>query len=142
MGPKGAPVLTLVAPKRLQRRSERVKIIGFLGCPPKGQDFCWRTSSIWFWDDFSIWPKTKTNQQQSKSEAKAIPREAKVQEWFAESVPGEGLPDLKGFVFYQLFQLGRFGFSLRSKAEDVGKKASQIDEMEAKSIQNDAQGTH
>ena len=64
-----------------------------------------------------------------------------MQEWFGESGPGEGLPDLKGVVFYQWFQLGRFGFSLRSKAEEVGKKASQINEMGAKSIQNEAWGT-
>ena len=31
---------------------------------------------------------------------------------------------LRGLLFYQCFQLGRFGFSLRSKAEEVGKKIS------------------
>ena len=62
------------------------------------------------------------------------PKKAKVQECFGESGPGEGLPDLKEVVFYQWLQLGRLGFYLRSKAEAVGKRASQIDEMEARSI--------
>ena len=92
-----------------------------LGKPPEATGGFWRTSNIWFLNDFSICPKTNKNQQQSKSEAKEIPREAKVQKWFGESGPGEGLLNLKGVVVLSMFQLGRFGFSLRSKAEEVGK---------------------
>jgi hypothetical protein len=43
-------------------------------------------------------------------------------------------------LFYQCFQLGRFGFSLRSKAEEVGKKAPTSVKMGAKSIKNEARG--
>ena len=70
--------------------------------PGNATGYFWRTSKIQFFYDFSIWLKTNTNQQQSKSEAKSIPREAKVQEWFGESRLWEGLPDLEGGVFLSL----------------------------------------
>jgi hypothetical protein len=80
--------------------------------PPEATGGFWRTSNIWFLNDFSICPKTNKNQQQSKSEAKAIPREAKVQKWFGESGPGEGLLDLKGVVVLSMFSAWTIWFFL------------------------------
>jgi hypothetical protein len=74
-----------------------------LETPPEATGGFWRTSNIWFLNDFSICPQTNKNQQQSKSEAKAIPGEAKVQKWFGESQPGEGLLDLKRVVVLSMF---------------------------------------
>jgi hypothetical protein len=74
-------------------------------------------------NDFSIDPKTNKNQQQSKSEAKAIPREAKVQEWFGESGPGEGLLDLKGVVILSMV------FPCVRKRKKLGTKYPKIVKM-------------
>ena len=67
----------------------------------------------------SINPKAKRKRYQWKP---------KVQEWFGMSGPEEGLPDLKDVVF--LTMLGRLGFSLRSKAEEVGKWYQQLTKWE------------
>jgi hypothetical protein len=77
-------------------------------------------------NDFSICPKTNTNQQQSKSEAKAIPREATMQEWFGESGPGEGVPDLKGGVFLSMCSAWTIWFFLALESGKSWEKGTNI----------------
>jgi hypothetical protein len=89
-------------------------------------------------NDLSICPKTNTNQQQSKSEAKAIPREAKVQKWWGESRPGEGLLNLKGVV---VSAWTIWFFRASESARSWEWKYPKIVKMWAKSIKNEARGT-
>mgnify|MGYP006140783583 CR=1 FL=1 len=91
-------------------------------------------------NDFSICPKTNTNQQQSKSEAKAIPREAKVQEWFGESGPGEGLPDLKVVVVLSMFSAWTIWFFLAFESGRSWEKGTNNCQNGSQIHQNETRG--
>ena len=98
---------------------------------PNATGGLWRTSNLSVLNDFSIWPKTNTNQQQPKSEAKAITRKEKVQEWFGESAGlGKAYRTLKGLFFINGSSLDDLVFPAVRKRKKLGKRHQQLKKWE------------
>ena len=79
---------------------------------------------FYFWMTFRSIPKPTKISNQSKNEAKAIPREAQSQKGSVSPGLGKVCRTLRGLSFYQCFQFRWSCFSLCSKAEEVKKSVS------------------